>query len=59
MSRPRLPAVVQLRDLRALLVMRFTAWFAMSALTVVVGYRGRATFQLGERLSTLVSDFPI
>ena len=31
--------MVQLRDFRALLVMRFTAWFAMSALTVVVGYQ--------------------
>jgi MFS family permease len=35
----RIPAVLRLRDFRALLVTRFTYWFVMSALTVVVGYQ--------------------
>src|SRR4051795_8424960 len=35
----RIPAVVRLRDFQALLVTRFSAWFVMSALTVVVGYQ--------------------
>src|SRR4051794_26380487 len=39
MSSSRIPAVLRLRDFRALLVTRFTAWFVMSALTVVVGYQ--------------------
>src|SRR6476620_5083646 len=39
MSSSRIPAVLRLRDFRALLVMRFSAWFALSALTVVVGYQ--------------------
>jgi MFS family permease len=38
-SSSRIPAVVRLRDFQALLVTRFTAWFVMSALTVVVGYQ--------------------
>jgi MFS family permease len=39
MSSTRVPAVLRLRDFQALLVTRFTAWFVMSALTVVVGYQ--------------------
>ncbi len=39
MSSTRVPAVLRLRDVQALLVTRFTAWFVMSALTVVVGYQ--------------------
>lgn len=39
MTSARVPAVLRLRDFRALLVMRFTAWFVLSALTVVVGYQ--------------------
>src|SRR6476469_9303454 len=39
MSTTRVPAVLRLRDFQALLVTRFTAWFVMSALTVVVGYQ--------------------
>ncbi len=35
----RVPEVLRLRDFRALLVTRFTYWFVMSALTVVVGYQ--------------------
>ena len=39
MTSPRIPAVLRLRDFQALLVTRFTAWFVMSGLTVVVGYQ--------------------
>src|SRR3954454_17003534 len=39
MNSSRVPEVLRLRDFRALLVTRFTAWFVMSALTVVVGYQ--------------------
>lgn len=39
MSSSRIPAVLRLRDFQALLVTRFTAWFVMSGLTVVVGYQ--------------------
>src|SRR3954468_20487260 len=39
MTSSRVPAVLRLRDFQALLVTRFTAWFVMSALTVVVGYQ--------------------
>jgi len=39
MNSSRVPQVLQLRDFRALLVTRFTSWFVMSALTVVVGYQ--------------------
>src|SRR5215203_1282958 len=35
----RIPAVLRLRDFQALLVTRFTAWFVLSGLTVVVGYQ--------------------
>ena len=33
------PAVLRLRDFQALLVSRFTWWFVMSGLTIVVGYQ--------------------
>jgi len=39
MTSSRIPAVLRLRDFQALLVTRFTAWFVLSALTVVVGYQ--------------------
>src|SRR5262245_471695 len=39
MSSTRIPAVLRLRDFQALLVTRFTAWFVLSGLTVVVGYQ--------------------
>src|SRR6187402_3378336 len=39
MTSSRIPAVLRLRDFQALLVTRFTAWFVMSGLTVVVGYQ--------------------
>src|SRR5690242_10693817 len=39
MNSSRIPAVLRLRDFRALLVSRFTWWFVMSGLTVVVGYQ--------------------
>jgi len=39
MNTSRIPAVLRLRDFQALLVMRFFAWFVMSAVTVVVGYQ--------------------
>ncbi len=39
MSSTRLPEVLRIADFRFLLVTRFTAWFVMSALTVVVGYQ--------------------
>ena len=39
MSTTRVPAVLRIADFRFLLVTRFTAWFVMSALTVVVGYQ--------------------
>jgi MFS family permease len=35
----RIPAVLRMRDFRALLVMRFTSWFVMSAVEIVVGYQ--------------------
>jgi MFS family permease len=38
-SSGRIPAVLRTSDFRALLVTRFTAWFVMSGLTVVVGYQ--------------------
>src|SRR5690349_2767758 len=39
MAGARIPAVLRLRDFQALITTRFTAWFVMSALTVVVGYQ--------------------
>lgn len=39
MTASRIPAVLRLRDFRALLVSRFTWWFVMSGLTIVVGYQ--------------------
>ena len=39
MKPSRIPAVLRLRDFQALLVSRFTWWFVMSGLTVVVGYQ--------------------
>jgi MFS family permease len=39
MKSSRIPAVLRLRDFQALLVSRFTWWFVMSGLTVVVGYQ--------------------
>jgi MFS family permease len=39
MTQSRIPAVLRLRDFQALLVSRFTWWFVMSGLTVVVGYQ--------------------
>jgi len=39
MSSSRIPAVMRLRDFQALVVTRFTAWFVLSGLTVVVGYQ--------------------
>ncbi len=39
MSSSRIPAVLRMRDFQALVVTRFTAWFVMSGLTVVVGYQ--------------------
>ncbi len=39
MTSTRVPAVLRIADFRFLLVTRFTAWFVMSALTVVVGYQ--------------------
>ncbi len=39
MTSTRIPAVLHIADFRYLLVTRFTAWFVMSALTVVVGYQ--------------------
>src|SRR3954454_17107417 len=39
MTSTRIPDVLRLRDFRALLVTRFTSWFVMRALTVVVGYQ--------------------
>jgi MFS family permease len=39
MTGSRIPAVLRLRDFQALMTTRFTAWFVMSALTVVVGYQ--------------------
>lgn len=60
MSLPRIPAVLRLRDFQALLVSRFTWWFVMSGLTVVVGYQvyllTRDPLALG--LLGLVEAFP-
>lgn len=39
MTASRIPAVLRLRDFQALLVSRFTWWFVMSGLTIVVGYQ--------------------
>jgi MFS family permease len=39
MKSSRITAVLRLRDFQALLVSRFTWWFVMSGLTVVVGYQ--------------------
>ena len=39
MTSSRIPAVLRLRDFRYLLISRFTWWFVLSGLTVVVGYQ--------------------
>ena len=39
MSSSRIPAVLRTRDFQALVVTRFTAWFVLSGLTIVVGYQ--------------------
>jgi MFS family permease len=39
LSPSRVPDVLRLRDFQALIVTRFTAWFVLSGLTIVVGYQ--------------------
>src|SRR5689334_3420479 len=60
MNSSRIPAVLRLHDFQALLVSRFTWWFVMSGLTVVVGYQvyllTRDPLALG--LLGLVEAFP-